>query len=130
MARRRWPDALISGYFRKGAVMRGATRLAMTPISPDLGWCEVPDDRNYNRPVAIPYAASHERMLRDDRSTISAWCSTGTSCRDAAGAAARSSFIWRAPASTPTQGCVAVTQAVMARLLPHLSSRTVLTVTR
>ena len=28
--------------------------------SADLGWCEVPDDRNYNRPVTIPYAASHE----------------------------------------------------------------------
>ena len=29
---------------------------------------------------------------------------------------------------TPTQGCVAVTAKVMARLLPHLSTRTVLTV--
>jgi L,D-peptidoglycan transpeptidase YkuD (ErfK/YbiS/YcfS/YnhG family) len=29
---------------------------------------------------------------------------------------------------TPTQGCVAVTARVMARLLPYLSTRTVLTV--
>ena len=43
----------------------GLTRLEMTAIGPDLGWCEVPDDRNYNRPVRMPYPASHERMLRE-----------------------------------------------------------------
>lgn len=40
--------------------------LPLSTISPMLGWCEVPDDRNYNRPVRMPYAASHERMMRDD----------------------------------------------------------------
>jgi L,D-peptidoglycan transpeptidase YkuD (ErfK/YbiS/YcfS/YnhG family) len=34
------------------------------------------------------------------------------------------------PGFTPTQGCVAVTAKVMARLLPHLSDRTVLQVVR
>ena len=34
------------------------------------------------------------------------------------------------PGFTPTQGCVAVTRAVMARLLPLLSRRTVLLVRR
>ncbi len=59
---------ILSGYFRGDQFSGGRkTRLAMTPIGPDLGWCEVPDDRNYNRPVKIPYGASHERMRRDDR---------------------------------------------------------------
>jgi L,D-peptidoglycan transpeptidase YkuD (ErfK/YbiS/YcfS/YnhG family) len=34
------------------------------------------------------------------------------------------------PGFTPTAGCVAVTRAVMARLLPLLSTRTVLVVQR
>ncbi len=34
------------------------------------------------------------------------------------------------PGFTPTQGCVAVTAQVMARLLPQLSRRTVLKVVR
>src|SRR5690606_9069159 len=59
---------VLSGYFRNGRCIDARrTRLAMAPIGPDLGWCEVPDDRNYNRPVRIPYGASHERMKRDDR---------------------------------------------------------------
>ena len=43
------------------------TRLPSQPISPQDGWCDAPADRNYNRPVKIPYGASHERMRRDDR---------------------------------------------------------------
>ena len=30
------------------------------------GWCDAPRDRNYNRPVRLPYPASHERLWRDD----------------------------------------------------------------
>ena len=53
--------AILSGYFRGDHVRRPARRgCAMAPIDAALGWCEVPDDRNYNRPVKIPYGASHE----------------------------------------------------------------------
>ena len=45
---------ILSGYFRADQVAARRTRLRMTPIAGNLGWCEVPDDRNYNRPVKIP----------------------------------------------------------------------------
>jgi L,D-peptidoglycan transpeptidase YkuD (ErfK/YbiS/YcfS/YnhG family) len=121
---------LISGYFRGGAVARGATRLAMTPIGPDLGWCEVPEDRNYNRPVTIPYAASHERMLRDDALYDFCLVLDWNILPRRRGRGSAIFFHLARPGFTPTQGCVAVTRAVMTRLLPHLSRRTVLTVTR
>ena len=38
----------------------------MRPIRRGDGWCEVPGDRNYNRLVKKPYAASHEDMMRAD----------------------------------------------------------------
>jgi L,D-peptidoglycan transpeptidase YkuD (ErfK/YbiS/YcfS/YnhG family) len=31
------------------------------------GWCDAPEDRNYNQQVALPYRASHEVLWRDDR---------------------------------------------------------------
>lgn len=43
------------------------TKLAASPIAQDDGWCDAPDDPNYNRPVKLPYDASHERMWREDR---------------------------------------------------------------
>lgn len=36
------------------------------PIGPQDGWCDAPGDRNYNRPVMLPYPASAEHMWRED----------------------------------------------------------------
>lgn len=36
------------------------------PARRDDGWCDAPADRNYNRPVRLPYSASTERMWRSD----------------------------------------------------------------
>jgi L,D-peptidoglycan transpeptidase YkuD (ErfK/YbiS/YcfS/YnhG family) len=42
------------------------TGLPVGPISADDGWCDDPHHPDYNRPVKLPFAASHERMWRDD----------------------------------------------------------------
>ena len=123
------PMRVLSGYIR-GRRFDYRSSLPLQPITPTLGWCEVPDDRNYNRPVAIPYAASHESMLRPDHlydaCIVLDWNITPR--RRGRGSAiflhlARQDF-------PPTQGCVAVTHTVMARLLSRLSRRTVLVVKR
>ena len=43
-----------------------ATRLPVLTIAEGDGWCDAPGDPNYNRPVKLPYPASHERMWRED----------------------------------------------------------------
>lgn len=42
------------------------TALPVAPIRPEDGWCDAPDDARYNRPVTLPYPASHERLWRED----------------------------------------------------------------
>ena len=42
------------------------TKLPITVIEEDDGWCDAPGDIAYNRAVALPYAASHERLWRQD----------------------------------------------------------------
>jgi len=124
------PMRLLGGYFRSDHVAKRGTRLPMRPIARDLGWCEVPDDRNYNRPVRMPYAASHETMRRADRlydiCIVLDW-NIRPRLRGRGSAIffhlARSGF-------TPTQGCVAVSLAVMQRLLPYLGTGTVVEVKR
>jgi L,D-peptidoglycan transpeptidase YkuD (ErfK/YbiS/YcfS/YnhG family) len=118
---------LLSGYVRR---RRFALRssLPLRTISPTLGWCEVPDDRNYNRPVRMPYTASHERMLRQD-GLYDACIVLDWNVRPRRRGRGSAIFFHLArPGFTPTAGCVAVTHAVMQRLLPLLSRRTVLTV--
>lgn len=43
-----------------------ATKLPCRPLQPDDGWCDDPADPAYNRWVRLPYAASHEKLWRDD----------------------------------------------------------------
>lgn len=45
---------------------RPRTRLPVRAVRRNDGWCDAPADRNYNRPVRHPYAASAEHLWRDD----------------------------------------------------------------
>jgi|SRR5690606_21371197 len=42
------------------------TRLPGRALMPEDGWCDDPADPAYNRHVRLPYAASHEKLWRDD----------------------------------------------------------------
>jgi L,D-peptidoglycan transpeptidase YkuD (ErfK/YbiS/YcfS/YnhG family) len=120
---------LLSGYMRNGRFILRSS-LPLKSLSPTLGWCEVPDDRNYNRPVRMPYAASHERMLRDD-DLYDACIVLDWNIRPRRRGRGSAIFFHLAqPGFAPTAGCVAVTHAVMRRLLPLLSAKLVLTVKR
>lgn len=121
---------VLSGYFRSDHVAARRTQLRMTPIGEALGWCEVPDDRNYNRPVALPYPVSHEHMRRDDRLYDICIVLDYNIQPRRRGCGSAIFFHLSRPGFTPTQGCVAVERRVMERLLPRLSATTVLYVVR
>jgi L,D-peptidoglycan transpeptidase YkuD (ErfK/YbiS/YcfS/YnhG family) len=42
------------------------TSLRCEPLHDNDGWCDDPNDVNYNRQVQLPYAASHEKLWRED----------------------------------------------------------------
>ena len=42
------------------------TALPVEPLRPDMGWCDDPDSRYYNRPVVLPCRARHEVLWRGD----------------------------------------------------------------
>ncbi|EFG2886012.1 hypothetical protein BO068_005215 [Escherichia coli] len=120
---------LLSGYLRRGR-FQARSRLPLSMMAADLGWCEVPDDRNYNRPVRMPYAASHETMMRHDNLYDACIVLDWNIRPRRRGRGSAIFFHLARPGFTPTQGCVAVTHRVMARLLPLLSRRVTLVVTR
>jgi L,D-peptidoglycan transpeptidase YkuD (ErfK/YbiS/YcfS/YnhG family) len=121
---------LVSGYFRGDHVKPRGSRLPMAAISATLGWCEVPTDRNYNRPVTMPYAAGHETMRRDDNLYDFCIVLDWNISPRRRGRGSAIFFHLARPGFTPTQGCVAVSRQVMQRLLPLLSRRTLLEVRR
>lgn len=60
----RW--ALREALFRPDRVDPPLTLLNLTALTPKDGWCDAPNDPSYNRPVRLPFAASHEEMWRED----------------------------------------------------------------
>lgn len=59
-----WPLRRV--LYRPDRVTSFITKLPISAIGPDDGWCDDPGHAAYNRPVKLPFAASHEVMWRDD----------------------------------------------------------------
>ena len=60
----RWPIRLV--LYRADRLRRPRTALPIRAIRPGDGWCDDPTDRNYNRPVRLPFPRSHEGLWRRD----------------------------------------------------------------
>lgn len=120
---------LLGCYFRRGRVP-AASRLPLVPIRPDMGWCDAPADPNYNRPVRLPFKASHEKMERGDR-LYDAVIVLDWNIRPRRRNCGSAIFLHVArPDYRPTEGCVAISPAAMRWLLRHVSRRTVLRILR
>ena len=120
---------LLYGYVRDRRFER-RSGLPLERITADLGWCEVPEDRNYNRPVRLPYGASHETMLRQDELYDACVVLDWNIRPRRRGSGSAIFFHLARPGFQPTAGCVAVSRAAMSRLLPLLSRRTIISVIR
>lgn len=108
---------MLGVLYRPDRVTRPKTGLPVNAIRPDLGWCDDPAHRRYNRPVRLPFAAGHERMWREDAlyDIVVILDHNFDHPRRGAGSAV---FLHLAgPGFPPTAGCVAVALPAMRRLL-------------
>jgi L,D-peptidoglycan transpeptidase YkuD (ErfK/YbiS/YcfS/YnhG family) len=103
-----------------------ATGLPVSRVRPEDGWCDAPEDRNYNRPVTLPYPESHERLWRDDHlyDVVVVLSHNERPRQRYRGSAV---FIHIAdPQRKPTAGCIAVSLSDMRKLLALCGPCTVL----
>lgn len=114
----------------------GPVWLPVLPVRPDLGWCDLPQDPNYNRPVRLPYPGRHERMMRQDQLyDICVVLDWNVLPRRRNGGSAIFLHVARpggpkGSGMEPTEGCIAVSPRAMARLLPLLTRETRIVVLR
>jgi L,D-peptidoglycan transpeptidase YkuD (ErfK/YbiS/YcfS/YnhG family) len=103
--------------YRADRVAPPATRLPVAALAPDDGWCDAPADPRYNRQVTLPYPARHEVLWRDDHvyDLIVIIGHNDDPPRPGAGSAI---FLHSARATlAPTEGCVALHEPDLRRLL-------------
>jgi len=105
---------------------RPPTALGVRPIRPDDGWCDASGDPRYNRPVRLPFGASHELMWRAD-GLYDLVVELGWNDRPAQAGRGSAIFMHAArPGFTPTAGCVALAPGALRRLIARLGNETVL----
>lgn len=114
----------LRAHVRRDRLRPPASVLALRPIGPQDGWCDDPAHPRYNRPVTLPFAASHERLLRDDR-LYDIVVELDWNMRPAIRGRGSAIFLHVCrPGFLPTEGCIAVAPAALRRLLPALTPRT------
>ncbi len=120
--------AVREAFYRADRLSRPRTRLPLRPLRVDDGWCDDPDDRNYNRHVRHPYGASAERLWRAD-GLYDLVIVIGHNDRPRVRGRGSAVFIHVAgPGLAPTAGCIALRLPDLVRLIGRLSRGTVLNV--
>lgn len=101
------------------------TDINHNPLKPEDGWCDDPEDENYNKQVVIPYKARAENLFRDDNiyDVIVILGFNDDPVVKYKGSAiffhiARDGYL-------PTRGCVAVSKSDMIDLLKKCNKNTV-----
>lgn len=53
-------------WYRPDRVFRPETAFPIAEITQKSGWCDAISDISYNRPISLPFTASHEKLWRRD----------------------------------------------------------------
>ena len=120
--------AVLSGFRKGGMLTPDRAGLKLRRVGGRDGWCDAPGHGRYNRPVRLPFPASHETLLRNDVlydfGFVLDW--NIRSRRRGMGSAI---FLHVAkPGFPPTEGCIALKRGDMLRLMPLIRRGTVVRV--
>jgi L,D-peptidoglycan transpeptidase YkuD (ErfK/YbiS/YcfS/YnhG family) len=121
---------LIEGFFKPLGGRRPRSQLPFFALNRMLGWCDDPDAPIYNRLIRLPSSSRHETLWRDD-GLYDLVIVLDYNLRPRRRGAGSAIFLHCArPGFTPTEGCIALRESDLRKLLPRLSRQTKLIVRR
>ena len=116
-------------FYRADRIARPETKLRSIPLKPQDGWCDAVGHCLYNRPVTRPFAASHERLWREDGVYDLIVELAHNDAPIVPGLGSAIFFHLAHPDYRPTEGCVAIAQSDMLEVLKRVDSTTHLAIT-
>lgn len=115
-------------FWRPDRLSAPKTQLPLTALTPQDGWCDDPAHPAYNTQVQLPFAASHEKLWREDH-VYDLIIPMGYN--DGPITPGKGSAIFMhcmRPDGVGTEGCIALQRDDLLTLLPRLSRETVVVV--
>lgn len=123
-----WPMRQL--LWRPDRLAAPATRLPAVELIPEAGWCDDPADPFYNRPILTPYAASHEKLWREDH-VYDLIVELGYNDDPVIPGKGSAIFLHVArPDYSPTEGCVACSREDLLALLADAETGDALEIAR
>lgn len=122
-----WP--LREVLYRPDRLTPSCPALPARAIGEEDGWCDDPAKAEYNRPVTLPFAGSHERLWREDHAYDVVVPLGYNDDPPVAGMGSAIFLHCIEEGRTFTEGCVAIAPGPMMDLLPLLEPDTVITIT-
>lgn len=121
--------ALRECWYRLDRIAAPAIPLTLRHITPADGWCDAADHEQYNRPVKLPFAASHEQLFRQDHAYDIVIPLGYNDAPVIPGLGSAIFFHLAQPDYRPTEGCVAVAMDDMLEILSRLNAQTHMLIT-
>jgi L,D-peptidoglycan transpeptidase YkuD (ErfK/YbiS/YcfS/YnhG family) len=103
--------------YRGDRIPRPRTGLPIRSIRKSDGWCDAPADRNYNRAVQLPYAASIEHLHRADHVYDLIIVLSHNERPRVRGAGSAIFMHIARPGYSPTEGCIALSRQHLQHIL-------------
>jgi L,D-peptidoglycan transpeptidase YkuD (ErfK/YbiS/YcfS/YnhG family) len=117
------------GLMRRGDRERPLpTTLAQSLIKEQMGWCDDPAHRRYNRQVQLPFSGSHEQLWRADRAYDLVLVLDYNIKPRVRRRGSAIFFHLTRPGSNGTEGCVAISSKHMRMILPRIGRHTKLVI--
>lgn len=122
-----WPMRRI--FYRADRLDRPQSGLPCIALRPHDGWCDAPHHRLYNRPISLPFSASHESLWRDDH-VYDVIVEIGHNDAPVIAGLGSAIFLHLArPDYAPTEGCIALALGDMLTVLKASGPGTSLQIT-
>lgn len=109
------------GLYRGDRLPVPNAALTFWPLSPDDGWCDDPNSPAYNRFIRLPFAASHEKLWREDGAYDIILVLSHNDSPPEAGKGSAVFIHIAQPDDRKTLGCIAFAPENMVKLLPRLT---------
>lgn len=120
--------AMRACYFRPDRVIMPGTGLPSIALIPEDGWCDDANHPDYNRPVKLPFAGSHEKLWRED-GCYDLIVPLGYNDDPVVPGKGSAIFLHcMHDGAQATEGCIAMKKEDLLGLLPRFSTATIVTI--